>query len=62
MSDSGDLIHVFNEHIGSTKIEIYAVYPSKKHLSQKMKVFLDYIKKRSKTANIITNRYKTVDD
>lgn len=47
--ESGELIHIFKDFAGFPKKEIFAVYPSKKHLSQKMRVFLDYLKERAKT-------------
>lgn len=44
---SGELIHLFKDVVGSPRIEVYAVYPSKTHLPQKLRLFLDYLKKQS---------------
>lgn len=41
---SGELIHLFKGIVGIPKIEIYAVYPSKTHLPQKMKLFIEHLK------------------
>lgn len=46
---SGELVHIFKEFIGYPKKDIYVVYPSKKHLSEKMRVFLEYVKQRAST-------------
>jgi len=43
--NSGELIHLFPDFIGLPKLDIYVVYPSKLHLSQKMKLFLEHLKK-----------------
>lgn len=41
---SGKLIHLFKDIIGVPSAEIYAVYPSKMHLSQKTKLLLEHLK------------------
>jgi len=46
---SGKLVHIFKEFVGSPKKDIYAVYPSKKHLSEKVRVFLAYVKQQANT-------------
>jgi len=46
---SGELVHIFKDFIGHQRKDIFAVYPSKKHLSGKMAVFLSYMKKQAKT-------------
>ncbi len=48
--ESGELIEILSEYDYSFKKDIYAVYPSKKHLSHKTRIFLDYIKEQA--ANI----------
>ena len=45
---SGKLIHLFKGTIGLPKTEVYAVYPSKTHLPQKMRLLLSFIKERAK--------------
>lgn len=44
---SGELVEILSDYIPSLKKDIFAVYPSKKHLSHKTRLFLDYIKERS---------------
>lgn len=46
---SGELIHIFQGLADTLKKDIYAVYPSKKHLSEKMRVFLEYVKQQAST-------------
>ena len=46
---SGKLIHIFKGFVGQQSKDIFVVYPSKKHLSEKMRVFLAYVKNRSAT-------------
>ena len=41
---SGELVHLFKDTVGMHRREIYAVYPSKIHLSKKMKLFIEHLK------------------
>ncbi len=45
---SGELVHIYNDIVGYQRKDIFAVYPSKKYLSEKVNVFLEYIKQRAK--------------
>ncbi|MHB2167201.1 LysR family transcriptional regulator [Alsobacter sp. R-9] len=40
---SGKLVRVLPEWGGSRKVAIHAVYPSRRHLAQKVRVFIDYL-------------------
>ena len=44
---AGELIHLFKEAVGIQRSEIYAVYPSKIHLSKKMKLFIEHLKQKA---------------
>lgn len=41
---SGELVHIFKDIIDERKLDIYAVYPSKIHLPQKVKLFIKHLK------------------
>lgn len=40
---SGKLVQVLPDYTGSRRVAIYAVYPSRRHLEQKVRVFVDYL-------------------
>lgn len=44
---SGELVEISSDYQYPIKRDIYAVYPSKKHLSHNTRLFLDYIKQRA---------------
>lgn len=45
--EKGELVTVFDDYHVLPRKEIYAVYPSNKHLSEKLRVFLNYIKQHA---------------
>lgn len=40
---SGQLVHVLPEYSGGKRVAVYAVYPSRRHMEQKVRVFVDYL-------------------
>jgi DNA-binding transcriptional LysR family regulator len=44
---SSELIHLFKGTVGVKRNEIYMVYPSKVHLSKKMKLFMEHLKQKA---------------
>ena len=44
---SSELIHLFEGTVGVKRNEIYMVYPSKVHLSKKMKLFMEHLKQKA---------------
>lgn len=48
---SGDLVVILTEYEIESKRDIYAVYPSRKHLSAKTRAFIDFMKARAKALN-----------
>jgi len=49
---TGQLTHIFKGVIGHHEKDIFAVYPSKKHLSVKTRVFLEYIKQQANSISV----------
>lgn len=40
---SGQLVHVLPDYSGGKRVAVYAVYPSRRHMEQKVRVFVDYL-------------------
>jgi DNA-binding transcriptional LysR family regulator len=40
---SGQLVHILPEYSGGRRVAVYAVYPSRRHMEQKVRVFVDYL-------------------
>lgn len=40
---SGQLVHVLPDYSGGRRVAVYAVYPSRRHMEQKVRVFVDYL-------------------
>ena len=40
---SGRLVHVLPNYSGSKRVAIHAVYPSRRHLEQKVRAFVDFL-------------------
>lgn len=40
---SGQLVHVLPEYSGGKRVAVYGVYPSRRHMEQKVRVFVDYL-------------------
>ncbi len=45
---SGELIQVFSDYHIAAKNDVYVVYPSKKYLPQKSRLFLEFIKDKAR--------------
>jgi len=51
--NKGDLVHLWPDCVLHPRTEVYAIYPSKQHLPQKTRAFLDFLKDKASKLLVI---------